>query len=501
MNALAPCRAVMALALLLASLLTACGGGGGESTGSGGGSIIAGGAGGGGAGGGGAGGSGDLSVASGGEGGISGTGIAYGTISAFGSIWVNGVEYDTTTATLKLGDGSTVAQAALRVGMVVLVDGSVGGANAIDVTVDEPLKGAVEQVLDASRMVVMGQIVRISPQTTFEGAVVPVVGDRVHVHGLVAGDGTVDAGYVEKRPGGVAAPFAVKGVVKAHDTVGQTFQIGTLTVSYAGATLSNLPAGSWNGLQMLVRNGNCAGNPVCGTLTALRVERVGPQPGAIAEAELEGYVSSVGGGGFVLGDQTVLTNGATVYRHGTSADVAVGVRLSVRGSIAAGVLTATRVTLADSARIEADIATTNGSQITLVGLPGVTVTLDANTVFKGKNGITAPAGLLAGHHLRIRGVASGSTVRAAEVELRSTSPDTRVILQAPLGAFADPQITLLGVAVDTSPLADGDFADLAEAPVSRAVFFGALANGAVVKMRGDLNVGLTVDWTDAERED
>ena len=57
-------------------------------------------------------------------GGIGGTGISQGSITAFGSVWVNGVEFDTTNAAISR-DGSTVAQDDLHIGMVVTIDGSI----------------------------------------------------------------------------------------------------------------------------------------------------------------------------------------------------------------------------------------------------------------------------------------------------------------------------------------------------------------------------------------
>ncbi len=75
----------------------------------------------------GGGGGGSSNVASLGEesgGGIGGTGLtSSGTITGFGSIFVNGVEFETDSAEILL-DGNTAADTALRLGMVVLVTGT-----------------------------------------------------------------------------------------------------------------------------------------------------------------------------------------------------------------------------------------------------------------------------------------------------------------------------------------------------------------------------------------
>ena len=79
-------RLLGGLAAALAILVAACGGGGG-----------------------------------GADGGIGGTGVALGTITGFGSVFVNGVEFSSDRAVIKLDD-RTVAQSDLRVGMVAQVD-------------------------------------------------------------------------------------------------------------------------------------------------------------------------------------------------------------------------------------------------------------------------------------------------------------------------------------------------------------------------------------------
>ena len=74
----------------------------------------------------------------GGDGGIGGTGgggggtaadVSVGTITAFGSVWVNGVEFKSNTATIKIDDNPH-PESDLRVGMVARVDGSISGASA-----------------------------------------------------------------------------------------------------------------------------------------------------------------------------------------------------------------------------------------------------------------------------------------------------------------------------------------------------------------------------------
>ena len=428
--------------------------------------------------------------------------VSYGSITQFGSIWVNGVEFSTGNASFRI-KGKPALASDLRIGMVVRVDGSINDKAASLVTVDEAVSGRVEQVLDANRLLVMGQTVQIDTRTRFENGAVPVAGDFVEVHGQVVADGTVAAGFIEKKTALPAPPFSVKGFVKSHSTAARTFVVGTLTVSYAGATVRDLPAGSWDGQLVEVKGSACSANPVCATLTATQVEPGGLRVAEMAQAEVEGFVASVSGSGFVVGSQSVLTTASTVFAGGLLADIAVGTQLEVEGAISAGVLTAAKVTFRDSIRIEADVASVNQATgtLTLAGLPGITVNVNSLTEFKG---VASLAGLAAPNHLRLRGRAgsgAGNSIVATRIERRSTASNANVTLQAPVAALSGTtSVTLLGVVVNTQTIADAEFRNVSEASIGRSAFFAALKVGAVVNARGNLAAG-TVAWNEIQFED
>lgn len=432
-----------------------------------------------------------------GGGGIGGTGVAYGTITDFGSVWVNGVEYNSGNATIRIDD-TVHPESDLRRGMVVRVDGSISGATAATITVDDAVKGFVEQVIDANRMVVMGQTVQIDNTTRFDNNVVPVQGDRVEVHGLIAGDGLIAAGYVEKKATAPTPPFAVKGVVKSHDTTAQRFQIGALTVQYSGTTIvSDMPGGTWNGLQVDIKGTACSGTaPVCGTLTASKVEPAGANVSSISQAEIEGIVSAVTASGFTIGNQVVATTGSTRYEGGVFGDIAVGTKLEAEGSISGGVLTATKVSFRDAIRLEGDIATFNAGtgNLTLTGLPGITVNVTSITELKNVGSIGA---LAVGNHLRIRGkLGNNGSVGASQLEVRSA--DNRIELQAPASAVTpETSVTLLGITVSTTSVSS--YQDLSDAQISRAAFFAAAKVNTLIKARGRLSSG-TVTWEELQLE-
>ena len=323
------------------------------------------------------------------EGGIGGTGVtpdsvSYGGITGFGSVWVNGVEYATGSAVFRLDDGAS-RESALRVGMVVQLEGSVTQRRADRVNVEESVEGRVDQVLDANRIVVMGQQIQLDAQTRFEGGVRPVLGDWVDAHGLVVADGVIAASYVERKPLPTAPVYTVKGFVRGHDPATQTFTVGALLVRYASAVVGDMPSGSWNGVLVGVRGTSCtaAAASSCGVMGASRVEPAGARVADGLAAEVEGFVTTVDATGFTLGTQRVQVTASTVFENGSAADLSVGAKLEAEGSVSAGVLLASKISFRDSIRLEADVAAVTPSNVTLAGLPGIVVQVDSLTRFKG----------------------------------------------------------------------------------------------------------------------
>lgn len=436
-------------------------------------------------------------------GGTGGTGISFGSVTDFGSIFVNGVEFSTNGATINRDDVS-INESELRRGMIVEVQGSFTSSTsgtAATVNVEEAVRGPVESMTgtaSSGTLVVLGQTVSVDDTTLFDnnvpnfGAVIS--GDLLEVHGLRRSDGTIVASFIERKTAPVV--FVVRGTVAGHSAGAQTFKVGALTVNYNGANINDMPAPSgsnWNNLFVEVKGSSCAGNPVCGTLTATKVEPEGLVAANANRAEIEGFVTAmVSTSDFTLNALRVLTTGATVFSGGLQDEIVVGVKLEVEGNLPGGVLTATKVQFKESVKLESN-ASVSGSAISLEGLPGITVTANAFTEFKNTAATISNLAPLNNRNVRIRGRASGATsVIATEIEDRGASDSTAdVILQGSVAKadVSNPTFKILGVTVDTSQLAANEFKDVNDSPIGATPFFIALsANGGLVKAKGRLPV-------------
>ncbi|HEY9199439.1 MAG TPA: DUF5666 domain-containing protein, partial [Gammaproteobacteria bacterium] len=192
------------------------------------------------------------------EGGIGGTGISTGPITGFGSIYVNGVEYDTQTAEVLIegdvaGTGDAVVLNNLAVGKVVTVEGSIPtGARAtasrvyFNDNVEGPLQAIAVVDADTRELTVLGQTVIADADTRFENTTLGAlaVNNQLEVSGLVQPNGAIKATFIEKK----SAVFVdggsveVKGVVSNLDTLARTFTLSAVTVDYSGADTSELDA-------------------------------------------------------------------------------------------------------------------------------------------------------------------------------------------------------------------------------------------------------------------
>jgi hypothetical protein len=187
----------------------------------------------------------------------SGTGASpttRGPITGFGSVWVNGIEFRTGSAThrrmLDTGmdySGGVQDCTVLSVGMIVTVHHGDGDDNATEIEYEDNLQGPVQYLnLTDNTFEVLGQKVRYSGATNIKDGPIDN-GFVVEVSGLTASDNVIDATYIEVKTVG-SGEYEIKGYVYSVGT-DNTFRLGplpgvsTVTVDIAGVTPHDIPGG------------------------------------------------------------------------------------------------------------------------------------------------------------------------------------------------------------------------------------------------------------------
>lgn len=140
-----------------------------------------------------------------GEGGIGGTGIV-GTVTGFGSIWVNGleVEYDAKTPVLTTDAAKTNE---LAIGQVVVIEAQEGNTllQAKKISVVNAVAGPIAEIDSGSgKMTVLGQVVIVTPKTLTSNqqgspdSIQLKQGEYVTVSGLRKQNGDIVASRIER---------------------------------------------------------------------------------------------------------------------------------------------------------------------------------------------------------------------------------------------------------------------------------------------------------------
>lgn len=320
----------MGLSLLLAALVAGCGGGG----------DVAG-------------------VGTGGTGSFS-----VGTVTGFGSVFVNGVRFEDNGARLLDDDGTVkvlgVDDNPLRVGMVVEVAGSVDASGTVrtatQIAYGAEIKGPVTAVdVAAGRFSVFGIAVRTNAATIYAGVggVASLTADQVvEVHGQPDSGGSIMATYVERKSLSTAAfiagggEYRLRGSATGVSGAGQDF---VMTVRGVGVRTNATT--------------DFDGTPVEGALVSLRLNPVLQGDGrylaerlklrsssfgsaaAAAEGEIEGYVSELdtAAGTLRVAGYPARLDSVVSYEDGTAVDLKNGVRIEAKGVVESGVLRVRRV--------------------------------------------------------------------------------------------------------------------------------------------------------------
>ena len=460
-------------------------------------------------------------------GGIGGTGhtasVVSGPITNTGPNNVSVSDYDyNTSSTVMTVDGKSGGQSDLKKGMVVLVNATLThnyGTNdppqrtANRLVYEDTVEGIVQSVAsDGASLVILGQTVLVNQATIIEPTVpsknllnlVPGQ-DVLEVSGFVTGDGVIVGRLIDLKT--EPPDYEVKGFIKNYDAARTTFEIGSLTVNYRSADVSEMPSqtnSSWNGLLVDVQRshvspGGSGPQGVRMTATRIKPEELGSEDSE--GAEVEGFVTRVlGPDDFYVSNVHVLTNTGTTFEGGTLNDILVGAHLEVHGPLVGGIVNATKVEFEGETELQANVATVNSSDntVTLTGLAGLVIQFDSKTALHGQGNPHHLADLRSGNHLHIHGrPRGGNTVLAKEVE--RSDPTSNVQVQGLVTSAADPTIVLLRASIDTSSIPESGFLGRYSI-IGRNAFFSGLSSGKKVALRGTA-LGDTITWSTASRRE
>ena len=463
--------------------------------------------------------------------GIGGSGyVSSGSVTGFGSVFVNGVEFETDNSTFDVDGNPDGTQDDLAIGMIVKVSGTINAdgisGDATSITYDDELQGPVKGQItyDTDRVTatftVLGVNVIIdSGSTSFDvsdDVTLPINttfdfdsiedNDNVEVSGFFDSNGNLKATRVELKD----LDFDANSIVEIKGTIsalsGSTFNLGSLTVDASSATQDDLPNGLADGLYVEVKG---TYDTATNTLTATKVEAEDDSVEDADEFEIEGIITDY------ISDSNFKVNGIPVDASSASREPSTLVlandsRIEVEGAIINGILIADEIeseggNLKVHAMVTAvpPVTAANTFEVSPISSQSITVTVSTNTQFEDdvdEDKFFNIASLDANtDFVEVEGYDDGNGgIKAIEVEVKESG---EVIVQGELQAFtADNSIQVLGVTFTVNYNAGGGetiFEDASDTVITQTDFISAAPVGTLVKVK-DVDKDGTADEIDIE---
>jgi len=437
--------------------------------------------------------------------------ISIGPISHFGSVVVNGIHFETSTATVTMDD-EPATPSDLHIGMTVSVHGTIqnstGIAVADEIVFVDDAHGIVTSINRATNsFVVLGRTVTVDAFTVFDNGSFDSlqVGNVVEVSGQWRHEERIQATHVIKVANEFQAgmQMEVKGQIQNLNQATQQFHIGTQDCDYSGAMLELGGATLENGLyvqvysSMPLSNGDMILDKIQARDRDQDRDRLCDQD---CDFELEGFITRFESAtDFDVDGVPVSATQSTVYINGSVTTLALDVKVAIDGTVGDdGVLIADRIVfrLPSVIEIQADIEDIDPYALTFMVL-GKTIYTDDDTMFRDGSGPVEPSfdlgNLSTGDRVLVRAYMDGDDIVASRVELADAS--SLVVLKAlveDLSIGPPPYLNLLGIPIIADEFTIYQDAD--KEPISVVEFFLLVEIGDIVRAEGEYT-GTSIEAT------
>ena len=388
--------------------------------------------------------------------------VAKGVITNLGSIWVNGVEYETPEGGSYSNDNSTSTTASYEVGQVVSLrgrrndDGVSGTADEVEYEAEIEGAAAADNVINGVTIVITDNT---NVTATLSVSRVLDVGIRYEVSGFWLDENTtIEATFIKEDDDGDDED-EIKGLVKAADTTSIT--VHGIIYLFDNSSLS-FTVGNF----VEVHFDPSTFTPTPDTYTATNVELEDDffdNLGEGQEVEIEGPVSipsnlstaCPNGGDFLIGDRCIDWDTNTEWSDGldSEADLLSGIRVEAEGHVnAVDVLVAEEIKgRGNRVRALSIPIDTGAGNFDLFG-GAIQVTTSSATELDG----IALSTLLAGSGVEVRGIRTGPTSMLATRIDAEDAPVDRNELRAEVdlngvdSTVSSETVTVMGLTVDVN---------------------------------------------------
>lgn len=436
------------------------------------------------------------------------SGRSAGAISGFSSVIVNGVAFDTDAATI-ISDDTPVTLSDLQVGQQVIIFGEInadGTTGRADRVLSDPnVLGLIESVdTVAGEIVVLGNTIKISNDTLFDGATLNDItsltpGLSIEAWGVRDETGAIVASLVRSASAG---EFELQGVVRSLDSSALTFSIEGLVVGYSSADFVGFEQDIANGDLVEVEGSQLAGSILKADRIELESELFLSSADSGTVAEISGIITSfTSASEFSIGADSIVTDSNTRFEDGSSGDLASGVRVEVEGRVTSdGELLAEEIEFRTESTIEiqAFVEEASASSVTLLGTEFLATTT-TNLIDESDAELQnfSLADISAGDYIKAKAAASGQLTATATL-LKRQSPEDTLEIEGPVSSIGSDEFTILNSRIRVN---GGTEFEVAGSSVSQSEFLDQVELGDSVSAVGDSTQAGVLDAEKVELED
>jgi hypothetical protein len=404
--------------------------------------------------------------------GIGGTGyVSSGTITGFGSVFVNGVEFETDSSSFDI-EGVSGTQGDLAIGMVVKVNGSINAdgitGTATSISYDDDIQGPVSGLTslspDQKSFTVLGTTVIADINTTsYDGTNFDFTtlanNNNVEVSGFYNASNQLISTRIELKD----VTFDNTSEVELKGTItgltGTAFTLNGVNIDASAAELSDLPNGLTEGAYVEAK-GTYNG---VDTIIASKVEGKDDSVEDTDEFEVEGFVSGYASlADFKVNQIPVDASNATLSPP--SLTLEDNMQVEAEGQIVDGTLIASELKLrSGEIKIKATVSSVDAANNTFTVEPvvGQPITIEVGTETEMENDVLDTDSFSVSDlnpttdFVEIEGYDNGDgSVFATEVKVKETSEEApEIVVQGVIDAdtTVNDTITVLGVTFSITP--------------------------------------------------
>lgn len=423
-----------------------------------------------------------------------------GVITGFGSVYIDGIEYETDSSTVSTDDNDNADENDLQIGMIVSLDGEVNDdgktGTAHNIHYDEQIKGPLESIdLIANSLVILGQTVIYDDLTSLDNVVLELLipGDFLEVSGFFNADNQLYATRIEKE--GPSTTLKLQGEVSMLDTDLQTFMLAELTIDYSVAEFTNFTVEQLSDGQLVRVKGQPSSliDRVF-TISEIKLKETEDDHDGGHRRNLEGIITSFeSSNSFTVNDIHVITDENTEFEHGDANALMLNIRIKVKGAYNdQGDLLANEVRIHQRTNLKVEgLVESIDLDLQQLTLLGVTFIVNEQTKMKDESDVHERffdlADININDYVEVRGFIDneGNTI-ASKLKRHNDHSDQETELKGTVSDITETSFVIVGIVVNTTT--ETTFENSQGDHVSQDAFFTELEDGMEVEVQGnDIN--------------